>query len=112
MMTDDDMVKLVSEGFKSLNTELGKLSGEASGRLTALERQLHELSIRVGPVLKAFENDLTTRISLLENDVKTLKEEGNNIRNRIWGSIGFAITALIGAVATLVWTAITRDSGN
>jgi hypothetical protein len=99
---DQPLGKLMRDGLFAISQEIAKSQGEINGRLKVLENEVHSLTIRVAPVLKAFENDLTTRIALLEKGLKEQEEKTKNITARAWGLAVTSLLALIGALWSLI----------
>lgn len=107
---ENELATLVRDGFVGVNTQISKVAGETEGRLKVLEHTVHELTIRVGPVLKAFENDLTTRLKLVENWIETdglrLTQESNSTKNKLIGLMLGVIGTLILGFVSLAWSGL------
>lgn len=114
-LNDEEFLEVLKAGFESVHTELAKSTGAAEGRLSLLERDMDQIKVRMGPVLRVFESDLgpAAKMILLERDMKSLSEDCGNrlaaLEGQRWAVIGFALSSLIITVGTLLWHIIQQN---
>ena len=114
-INDEEFLRVLKTGFESVHTELSKTTGAMEGRMSVLEREVNEMKIRINPVLRTFETDISpaAKMELLklnvENATKDLDDRLNSLESHRWAVIGFSLSSLLIAVCTLVWYIITMS---
>lgn len=110
---ETQLYRAINEGFKDMKHDIAHLGKETNNRIEHLEKKVHEMSIRMAPILKSFDNDdeqggFEVRLRLVEIHTKNLMAEVDTWKNRFWTLAVGVVISLVSVLWTLLQESINK----